>query len=252
MENKEDKERLAKLEREQEEKEKETIKQEEQKLRETTEKELMELKKKLNEMNETQKLASFGPKDNTSKELKEKADRIEQLEKELKEGKGTKIKREKSSASKSHSPDKKRTEEIDLEEEVIDTTKIGKRTVVKSGMDADEVMRLIKTVIESTQAGIPLETQTLGQTLPMAQTMPENFLKDLEQIQRDKINFVGTQGGNTIMNTTALSRRDKVHLVNLGLGKGLMDKDIDGTLKTPIICYFRIHCRRTKLRKRTF
>lgn len=95
-------------------------------------------------------------------------------------------------------------------------------------MDADEVMQLIRTVMESTNAGIPLDTRTLGKTGAVTQRIPEEFIKDLQEIQRDKVSFVGSKGGSAVLRSSALTRRDKIHLMKLGLGKGLLDSDLEG------------------------
>lgn len=226
IENREDKEKLARLERERDEKDKqflkerEAIKLEEKKLREKAEDEVRDLKRKMTEIREADNL-NKSDKNLDFKLLEEKNKQIEDLEKMLNESK-KEPKKEKSPKRKKDTS-KDRAGEHD--DEAIDT--VGKRTVVKTGMDADEVMKLIKTVIESTQAGIPLETQTLGLTGSINKTLPQDFLKDLEAVQKDKVNFIGSKGGNTVMNTTSLTRRDKIHLMKLGLAKGLMDSDLD-------------------------
>jgi hypothetical protein len=226
VENQEDKERLLKYEREQIEKErqfnkeKDTIKLEEKKLREKAEYEVRELKRKMNEIKEAD-ILNKTDKSEESKLLLEKIRKIEELELKLDE---TLKKPQKEKSPKRKDKDVDRSRILEKDEENIDT--IGKRTIVKTGMDADEVMKLIKTVIESTQAGIPLETHTLGKTGAMAQTLPEDFLKDLEIYQKDKVNFIGSKGGSTVMSTTSLTRRDKIHLMKLGLSKGLMDGDL--------------------------
>lgn len=112
------------------------------------------------------------------------------------------------------------------EEEIV--TKKTRREIIRSGIETDDVMKMLKTVMESANRGIPLETQTLGQTGVLTETLPKEFIKDLETIQKDKIKFIGSKGGSSVMNATALTRRDKIHLVNLGLSKGLMDKELEG------------------------
>ena len=137
------------------------------------------------------------------------------------ESKSKKKKKDKSESKSS----KKKKDRIDSDEE--EKINLDMRKTTGSGLDTDDVMKLIKTVVESTNAGIPIETQTLGRTGAIAQTLPQDFIKDLETIQKDKINFIGSKGGSSVMNATALTRRDKIHLVKLGLGKGLVDNEID-------------------------
>ncbi|CAI2360854.1 unnamed protein product [Moneuplotes crassus] len=219
IENKEDKKKIEKLEQENREKEKLYLEQK-KKLESEGVKRSDTENMKLTELREENRL-----------QLDAKEEEIKRLKERLRNKDKTPNKRKsdkKASASKNRSTSKKSRDRSQLsgDEEMIDTS-VGKRTVIKSGMDSDEVMKLIKTVVESTNAGIPLETQTLGRTGAIPQDLSNEFLKDLETIQKDKINFIGAKGGHSVMNSTALTKRDKRILANLGLSKGLMDEDLD-------------------------
>jgi hypothetical protein len=117
------------------------------------------------------------------------------------------------------------TKVIDITEGVEASPSPMKQTVVKRGFDAEEVARLIKTTVESMNKGVPIDTQTLGMA---GETLPQEFIKDLEQIQKHKIKFIGSQGGSSLMRATALTKRDKLQLVKLGLSKGLLEEDMKG------------------------
>lgn len=209
-------------------KHKESLIKEEKKLREKTEEEVIALKRKVEELKEAKKLAEMSQEPAKIDDvLEEKNKKIQELEKKLDETQHLKPEKTKHrSGSKSKSKD--RREDDAYEDDRSDMSPAGKRTVIKRGMDADEVMQLIKTVLESTKTGVPLETQTLGKTGVLAETMSKEFIEDLQKLQRDKVAFVGSKGGHTVMNSTALTRRDKIHLMKLGLGKGLMDKELEG------------------------
>jgi len=130
---------------------------------------------------------------------------------------------------------KKKIIEVSEDEEVSPSKIHGsptKQTIVNRGMDADEVAKLMKTVIDSMKVGIPVETSTLGSIGAQTQPLSQEIINDLEQLQRDKINFIGSHGGASSLHPSALTRKDKLHLVKLGLGKGLLDDDLKGKLQS--------------------
>lgn len=206
--------------------------------------ELEAMRRKMKELEAKQELDKTITKEDKEAHsaLIEDKKKIEELEKKLKK---QKKKSEKGSPSKSPS---KKTQNVDQDEEMIDTTTIAKQTIVKRGLDAEEVMELIKTVMESTQKGVPLETQTLGKTGALTKTLPQEFISDLEKLQKDKINFIGSKGGVSVMQATNLTRRDKIYLMKLGLAKGLMDDDLGG--KSYPTQHYRNDCQRAQPRKR--
>lgn len=169
--------------------------------------------------------------------LEEKQKQIEELENKLKKDafKTPKKKRSKSKGSRKSSADSKENihdfsfrKSFETRDKLYDTKDKMRETVVKTGMGTDEVMKLLKTVIESTKSGVPLETQTLGASGAKTQNVSEEFINDLVKYQKDKINFVGAKGGSSVMQATSLTRRDKITLMKLGLSKGLLDDDLKG------------------------
>ena len=106
-----------------------------------------------------------------------------------------------------------------------------KEVIVQKGIDTHEVVKLIKTVVESTQKGIPLETTALGATGAESQILPKELIEDLIKHQQDKVNFVGSQGGTTILNSKELNRRDKINLIKLDEGKDSLEKELSDPSK---------------------
>lgn len=256
-----DKDEIRKLKRSQLEKdrefekERERIIDQEKKKREDNEITIKDLKRQIDELKEVNKLAV---KDNTQsaetmKILETKNKKIEELEKEIQENK-TKKSKKSSDKARSESPSEKRHKsrpktaekesaiKFDIDKESDDLnrrdTKFketyertrSKETIIKQGLDTEDVMKLIKTVVESTQKGVPLETNLLGVTGANAQQLPKDLIKDILELQTDKINFVGSLGGTSVLQSNELSRRDKINLLKLGMGKGLFDKDTEAKL----------------------
>ena len=254
VDNEEDKAEIRKLNVESKEKDKKL--EEERKMRETHEEELRNLKRKMNEIEELNKLTAKDTnlQDEKLKAIKEKEDEIEELKRKLKESeeqKNSKLLKtdedyrtpkrkhhDKNSQDRSREKSKskhKRDRSEDEKENITDFKVKEKQTIVKTGLDAEEVIRLLKTVIESTRAGIPIDTPTLGLTGASAKEIPEELIKDLNEFQKDKINFVGARGGSTVIQSNELSRKDKITLMKLGLGREFLatEPNIEKELSDP-------------------
>ena len=207
-------------------------------------------------MNEIEELNKLAAKDSTMNEaqlkaFKDKENEIEELKKKLKETeeqkKSQKLQPEeeyKTPNKKHHDRDsnersrersKSKHKRDDEKVQISDFKAKEKQTIVKTGLDAEEVIRLLKTVIESTKAGIPLDTPTLGLTGANAQQIPEELIKDLNEFQKDKISFIGSRGGSTVIQSNELNRRDKIMLMKLGLGKEFLasEPNIEKELSDP-------------------
>ena len=55
---------------------------------------------------------------------------------------------------------------------------------MNTGIPAEDVAKLIETVVESTKAGIPVEAKTLGLTGANIKEIPDNLIQDLIKDQK--------------------------------------------------------------------
>ena len=92
-----------------------------------------------------------------------------------------------------------------------------------------ELMSKIQTLMDQ-NASMPVDHQLIGTMGAQGSSMQGDFMNQFLKTQHERIQFIGTMGGVSYMQSRELSGVDKINLMKMGIGRGILDRETEQQL----------------------
>ena len=89
-----------------------------------------------------------------------------------------------------------------------------------------ELMSKIQTLMDQ-NASMPVDHKLIGNMNLPSSSMSGDFMNQFLKTQHERIQFIGTMGGVSYMQSRELSGVDKINLMKMGIGRGILDRETE-------------------------